>query len=107
MGKPAGPCPHCRRLAVERRIEDSHQFERVAVLIDEALGEGFLVPDPIEPWGKYQEPLPYAVMREEERTGVRIPDAIDYYFRCQSCNRRFELCCNFYHGGGGTWGMVS
>lgn len=31
------------------------------------------------------------------------PDVIGSWFRCTSCDRRFEIAAETYHGGGGRW----
>ncbi len=99
-------CPDCRRLKAGRKIDDAHQYGRIAARIDQALAAGTLVPDPVEPWGPYDQPFPYVEMRRDELAGRGMPDTIGYYFRCTACGARLELSCNIYHGGGGHWKAV-
>ena len=106
MARPAKECQHCRRLAADRKIEWARHYERIAKLIDEALAAGTLIPDPDEPYGPYDPRVPYTEMRAAELAGESMPDVIGYFFRCTSCNRRFSLSCNIYHGGGGAWRVV-
>jgi hypothetical protein len=33
-------------------------------------------------------------------------DSMECELKCATCSRRFELSCETYHGGGGTWRIV-
>lgn len=85
-------CQDCIHLAEIKRIRTPTELESVITIIKSNITDGTLKELPgaqvplneIEPYGKW-------------------PDLLNHKFICQTCNQKFGLTVETYHGRGGFW----
>lgn len=85
-------CPDCEHLAEIRRIRTPTELESVITTIKSNIADGTI------------KELPGAQLPLNEiETYQKWPDLFNHKFFCQTCDQKFVLTVETYHGRGGFW----
>lgn len=93
-------CPLCAPLAGEDTIASPAEFWSIVDRIRAAVAADRLVEmtAPEDPQDDGNAPRLETLVADRP-----LPDWLQHRFACTGCGRRFELCCETYHGSGGWW----
>jgi hypothetical protein len=91
-------CPSCKDLNIEFPIRFPSDLRRAIAVTRDNLADGTI--SDITPAGAWK---PF----EELVSTGKWEDILRYHFRCNTCEQRFELYAETYHGSGGWWKPVN
>lgn len=89
-------CEQCEELCVRYSIRLPLELRRAIRLASEYISDNTIVE-------VIPEESPFSVPFNELSKGARWDDYVEYHFRCLSCDERFWLHAETYHGSGGYW----
>jgi len=90
-----GVCQICDDLHETIRIEHPYQYYSIVKQIKNMMQEGILV--------LIQGNCEFSLIKREMPF---LDDVLCHVFMCTSCECKFELCVETFHGSGGRWEVI-